>query len=383
MGTVSQFQDRLRPSARRIETEEEAVSTARNLADTFRHHASERDINRILPFAELDALSVSGLTAISVPPEHEGLDVPNALLAEIVAIVAEADASIGEALENHFSVLETLRTQAAEDLKASLFAHVLLGDRFAGATVADGTELSAEGPGYRLSGRMRQAPGILYADWIAAAVTLPPSRPVTLYLSRNGEDVQVIDDWDGFGQRTNGSATTIAGAIHVNVDAIAPAPSSGYPTGISLGLLLKAGVSLGIARAAWADLKTTIDERTVNASRLGEHAVGIEIAAAALERAGRKLDIAQVNPVEAAMADAYFSASAAAITAGETALSAANALFELAGEASTGIGLNLDRHWRNARIHALSLPRDGLLHRAGDYMSKQSLHDLGTAPYSP
>ncbi|MDK4734499.1 monooxygenase [Rhizobium sp. CNPSo 3490] len=370
MGTVSQFQDRIRPPARRIENEEEAVSTARNLADTFRRQASERDINRILPFAELDALSVSGLTAISVPPEHEGLDVPNALLAEIIAIIAEADASIGETMENHFSVLETLRTQAPEDLKASLFTRVLLGDRFAGATVADGSELSPEGSGYRLSGRMRQAPGILYADWIAADLTLPPGRPVTLYFSRNSEDVQVVDDWDGFGQRTNGSATTIAGAVHVDAGTIAPAPSSAYSTGISLGLLLKAGVGLGIARAAWADLMTAIGDRTVLPSRLGEHAVGIEITAAALERAGRKLDIAQVNPVEAAMADAYFSASAAAITAGETALSAANALFELAGEASIGIGLNLDRHWRNARIHALSLPRDRLLHRAGDHMSR-------------
>ncbi|MGO8469916.1 Rrf2 family transcriptional regulator, partial [Rhizobium leguminosarum] len=42
------------------------------------------------------------------------LDVSNALLAEIVAIIAEGDASIGETLENHFSALETLRTQAAE-----------------------------------------------------------------------------------------------------------------------------------------------------------------------------------------------------------------------------------------------------------------------------
>ncbi|QSY93677.1 monooxygenase [Rhizobium bangladeshense] len=370
MGTVSQFQDRLRPPARRIETEEEAVSTARNLADTFRHQASERDINRILPFAELDALSVSGLTAISVPPEHEGLDVPNALLAEIVAIVAEADASIGEALENHFSVLETLRTQAAEDLKASLFTHVLLGDRFAGTTVIDGSGLSAEGPGYRLSGRMRQAPGILFADWIAATLTIPPSRPVTFYLTRADDHVQVVDDWDGFGQRTNGSATTITSAVHVNAEAIAPAASSEYSTGNSLSLLLKAGVSLGIARAAWADLMTAIGDRAVTPSRLGERAVSIEIAAAALERAGRKLDIAQVNPAEATMADAFFSASAAAIAAGETALSTANALFDLAGEAAAGIGLNLDRHWRNARIHALSLPRDRLLHRAGGHVTR-------------
>ncbi|MBP2444354.1 monooxygenase [Rhizobium leguminosarum] len=372
MGTVSQFQDKVRPPAHRIESEEEAISTARSLAAAFRHQASERDINRVLPFAELDALSVSGLTAITVPPDHEGLDVSNALLAEIVAIIAESDASIGEALENHFCVLETLRTQAGEDLKASLFARVLLGDRFAGATFTEGAELTAEGPGYRLSGRTRQAPGILFADWIAAAATAPPSRPVTLYLVCNDEGVQVIDDWDGFGQRTNGSATAIVGTLHVNADAIAPAPSFEYSTGISLGLLLKAGVCLGIARAAWSDLTTAIDDRTAVLPRIGERAVRIEATAAALERAGRKLDIAQVNPVEAAMADAHFSASAAAILAGETAIDTANALFELAGETSAGIGLNLDRHWRNARIHALSLPRDKLLRAAGEYRSTPS-----------
>ncbi|EJT04549.1 monooxygenase [Rhizobium sp. CCGE 510] len=365
MGTVSQFQDKGRPPAHRIESEEEAISTARGLAAAFRHQASERDINRVLPFAELEALSVSGLTAITVPPDHQGLDVPNALLAEIVAIIAEADASIGEALQNHFCVLETLRTYAGEDLKASLFTRALLGDRFAGASFAEGAELTAEGPGYRLSGRTRQAPGILFADWIAAAATAPPSRPVTLYLARDAEGMQVIDDWDGFGQRTNGSGTAIIGSLHVNADAIAPAPSSGNPTGISLGLLLKAGVSLGIARAAWTDL--AIDDRAAVLAQLGERAVRIEATAAALERAGRKLDIAQVNPVEAAMADAHFSASAAALLAGETAIDTANALFELAGETSAGIGLNLDRHWRNARIYALSLPRDKLLRAAGEY----------------
>ncbi|MBY3184604.1 MULTISPECIES: monooxygenase [Rhizobium] len=371
MGTVSQFHQSLRPPAHRIESEEEAISTARDLAAAFRHQASERDINRILPFAELDALSVSGLTAITVPPDHEGLDVSNALLAEIVAIIAEGDASIGEALESHFSALETLRIQASEDLKASLFARVLLGDSFAGAAFTDGTELTAEGPGYRLSGRTWQAPGILFADWIAAAATAPPSRPVTLYLARGEEGVQVVDDWDGFGQRTNGSATAIVGTLHVDADAIAPASSSGHSTGISLGLLLKAGVSLGIARAAWSDLMTAIGDRSTTVlPQIGERAIRIEMAAAALERAGRKLDIAQVNPVEAAMADAHFSASAAVILAGETALDTANALFELAGETSAGIGLNLDRHWRNARIHALSLARDKLLHIAGEYMSE-------------
>jgi alkylation response protein AidB-like acyl-CoA dehydrogenase len=325
----------------------------------------------VLPFAELDALSASGLTAITVPPDHQGLDLSNALLAEIVAIIAEGDASIGEALQNHFCVLETLRTQASEDLQASLFARVLLGDRFAGATFMEGAELTAEGPGYRLSGRTGQASGILFADWIAAVVTAPSGRPVTLYLAGGGDALQVVDDWDGFGQRTNGSATAIVGTLHVNADAIAPAPSSDVSTGISLGLLLKASVSLGIARAAWSDLMTVIGDRgTAVLPRIGERAIRIEATAAGLERAGRKLDIAQVNPVEATMADAHFSASAAAILAGETALDTANALFELAGETSAGIGLNLDRHWRNARIHALSLPREKLVRAAGEYRLK-------------
>ncbi|RFB90991.1 monooxygenase [Rhizobium leguminosarum bv. trifolii] len=368
MGTVSQFQDKARPPAHRIESEEEAISTARSLAAAFRHQASERDINRVLPFAELETLSVSGLTAITVPPDYQGLDVSNALLAEIVAIIAEGDASIGETLENHFCVLETLRTQATEDLQASLFARVLLGDRFAGATFAKGAELTPEGPGYRLRARTRQAPGILFADWIAAAATAPPNRLVTLYLACNDEGLQVVDDWDGFGQRTNGAATAIVGSLHVNADAIAPAPSSDISTGTSLGLLLKAAVSLGIARAAWSDLMTAVGDRgTTLLARIGERVIRIEATAAALERAGRKLDIAQVNPVEAAMADAHFSVSAAAILAGETALDTANALFELAGETSAGIGLNLDQHWRNARIHALSLPRQKLLHAAGEY----------------
>ena len=370
MGTVSQFHHSLRPPAHRIESEEEAISAARDLAAAFRRQASERDVNRILPHAEFDALSASGLTAITVPPEYEGLDVSNALLAEIVAIIAEGDASIGEALGNHFCVLETIRAQASEDLKTSLFARVLLGERFAAAAFADDADLTAEGPGYRASGRTRQAPGILFADWIAAAATAPPGRPVTLYLACGEDNVQVVDDWDGFGQRTNGSATAIVAEFHVNADAIAPAPASEYSTGTSLGLLLRAGVSLGIARAALSDLLNAIGDRDAVLTPLGQHAVRIETTAAALERAGRKLDIAQVNSGEAATADAHFSASAAAIMAGATALGTANALFELAGEISAGIGLNLDRHWRNARIHALSLPRDKLLRTAGDHMAK-------------
>jgi alkylation response protein AidB-like acyl-CoA dehydrogenase len=267
-------------------------------------------------------------------------------------------------LESHFRVLEALRAQGGEELHASLFARALAGDRFAATPFADSLTLAAEGPGYRLGGRTLQAPGILFSDWIAASAADPSGRKVTLYLARESEGLQVVDDWDGFGQRTNGAATVIVGRLHINADAIAPSPSADRSTAGALGLLLQAGTALGIARAALADLPDLLKDAP---AAVGERAIRIELVAAALERAGRKLDIAQVNPTDSSMVDAYFSASAACIAAGEAAMETASALVELGGEDAGSIALNLDRHWRNARIHALAVSREALLRIAGDH----------------
>ena len=370
MGTVSQLHDNVRPPAHRIETEEEAVSAARQLAVVFRQRANERDINRLMPNAELDALSQSGLTAITVPPEYTGLDISNALLAEIVAIIAESDASIGSVLASHFRVLEGLRNQPSEELKTALFNRTLDGDRFAATRFADQAGLVAEGSGFRLTGRSEQATAILFSDWIAAAAIDPAGRRVTLHLQRDSDELQTVDDWDAFGLRTNGTATMIAGKLHVNADTVNLAPSGSHTTESSLGLLLQAAVSLGIARAAFADLLVMAKDPSALFGKIGKRAVRIETATGALERAGRKLDMAQVSPAEPAMADAYFSASSACLGATEAALDTANALFELARGATGSIALNLDCHWRNARIHDMTIQREPLLNTAGAYVLK-------------
>jgi alkylation response protein AidB-like acyl-CoA dehydrogenase len=370
MGTVSQLHDNVRPPAHRIETEEEAVSTARELAEIFRRQTSERDINRLMPNAELDTLSRSGLTAITVPPEYAGLDISNTLLAEIVAIIAESDASIGNILAVHMGVLEGLRNLPSQELKVALFNRALDGDRFAAARFTDQASLTAEGLGVRLTGRSEQAAAILFSDWIAAAATDHGGRQVTLLLQRASDELQAIDDWDAFGLRTNGTATLIAGKLHVNADTVTATSSGEHTTEKSIGLLLHAAVSLGIARAAFTDLLTIAKEPSALSGRIGAHATRIEIATGALEQAGRKLDIAQVSPAEAIMSQAYFSAASTCLAATETALETANALFELARGPSGSIALNLDRHWRNARIHDMAIARDALLSAAGEHVWK-------------
>lgn len=389
MGTVSQLHEHARPVARRIQSDEEALEIARTLAEEFARLASDRDINRVLPEEELETLSQSGLLGVSVPSEHEGLDISNAILAEIIAILAQSDPSIAQISQSHFHVLETLRVAGGEEQQKFFFARALAGDRLAGASsatdlIGQETRLFSDGEGYRLSGRQAHSTGVLFADWIAVFALDQADRKVLSLLPRGTEGIQIIDDWDGFGQRTTGSGTTILHNVHVGADAIIPVDKDlKRPTTIgAVERITRAGVDLGIARSAFA---ATVDFVRNNArprtdsgvaraaddpltiARIGQIAIRIEAAAAMVERAGGKVDIAQINTTEEHVVDAMLSVAGASALTAEVAVEASTALFELAGTSSTGIGLNLDRHWRNARTHTATDPVSQKHHAVGNY----------------
>jgi len=385
MGTVSQLHERVRPPAHRIQSEEEALEIARSLAVGFALQASDRDINRVLPYDEIETLSQSGLFGISVPSEHGGIDISNSVLAEIIAILAGADPSIAQILQTHFHVLEAVRTGGSEEQKSSLFARVMAGDRFGSVSSDAGTggagqsdlQLTHDGLGYRLNGRSFHSASVLFSDWIvmfiADAVAVVP---------RNTEGVQIIDDWDGFGQRTSGNGTTNLHNIYLNVDAVLSHHEKlEQPSVIdSVGQLTHAGINLGIARSALAttielmrahpstdnSLKHAADDPLI-ITRVGEIAVRIEAATAMVERAGSKIDAAQINLTEDHVIDAALSVAAAQTVTAEIAMEASNTLFDLAGASSARIGLNLDRHWRNARIHTLHDPARRTYNAVGNY----------------
>ncbi|MGF6254552.1 SfnB family sulfur acquisition oxidoreductase [Ensifer sp. LBL] len=392
MGTISRLSEKTRAPAHRIESEEEALSIARALAAEFAGSANERDTDRILPFDELDALAQSGLLAITVPPEYDGIDVSNAVLAEVTAILSEADSSIGQIPQNHFYILEALRTDGTEEQKAFFFGRALAGDRFGNAlsergtkTVGDyETRLSPDGPGFRLNGRKYYSTGVLFAEWIVVFALDPNDKLTMAFVPRGAEGLQIIDDWDGFGQRTTGSGTTVLQNVYVAADAVVR-HHRGFerPTTIgSVGQIIHAGIDLGIARAAFAETldfvrnharpwmdsgveRATDDPLTI--ARIGQLAIRLEAATATVERAGKKVDVAQINGTEESVVEATLAVAAAKVLTTEIALEASNTLFELAGTASTKIGLNLDRHWRNARTHTLHDPVRWKHHVVGNY----------------
>ncbi|MFS8112597.1 SfnB family sulfur acquisition oxidoreductase [Rhizobium jaguaris] len=392
MDLALQQTDRIRPVATPLTTEEEAIATARALARRFAESASDRDVDRLLPHHELEALSQSGLLSITVPSEYGGLDVSNAVLAEVTAILAEADGSIGQIPQNHFYILEALRTDGSEEQKKFFFGRALAGDRFGNALSERGTKtvghyntrISRDGLGYRINGSKYYSTGVVFADWITVFALDEEDRLTMSFLPRGTEGIEIIDDWDGFGQRTTGSGTTILNNVYVRADAVV-LHHRGFerPTTIgSIGQIIHAGVDLGIARAAFAEtvefVKTKsrpwMDSGVEHASddpltiaKIGQIAIRLEAATAVVERAGQKVDVAQIDPSEANVVAATLAVAAAKVLTTEVALEASNTLFELAGTSSVRVGLNLDRHWRNARTHTLHDPVRWKYHVVGNY----------------
>ena len=246
-----------------LQSDEEAIEVAKRLAAGFAETASGRDIDRALPHAELETLSQSGLLAITVPSEYGGLDVSNAVLAEVTAILSEGDASIGQIPQNHFHILEALRVDGSEAQKRYFFERALAGDRFGNALSEKGTKtvghyntrISRDGLGYRINGRKYYSTGVLFAHWVTVFALDDDDRLTMSFIAEGAEGVEIIDDWDGFGQRTTGSGTTVFDNVYVHADAVV-SHHKGFerPTTIgSVGQIIHAGVDLGIARAAFKE----------------------------------------------------------------------------------------------------------------------------------
>lgn len=392
MSEIVQLAGKIRSVPTYLATEDQALDVATNLARDVAVGASHRDRERLLPHHEIELLAQSGLLGISVPADFGGADISNAFLAEIVATISAADSSVGQIPQSHFSILEALRLSGADEQKKYFFSRALAGELFANAQAETGnksageiaTQLIADGPGYRITGRKYYSTGALFAEWIAIFALNPQGRQVMAIVSRETAGLEIIDDWNGFGQRTTASGTVVMEHVYVSPDSIidhyrsleGPAPLG------SLGQLLHSAIDLGIARAAFSDMVDfvrgksrgnanlgveTATADTLTIARTGTIAVKLEAASAMLERAGRKVDIAQISPSHDNAIDASLSVAAAKILTTEAALEATNGLFELAGTSATSQEFNLDRHWRNARTHTVHDPVRWKHHAIGDF----------------
>ncbi|MCY1194891.1 Dibenzothiophene desulfurization enzyme C [compost metagenome] len=380
--------------AARIESDAQAIEAARALAVDFAQGAAARDLERSLPWREIERYSASGLGGITVPREFGGAQVSHATLAEVFCIVSEADPSLGQIPQNHFGALNLLRLTGTPAQKRRYYEGVLAGRRLGNAGPERHTRhardiqarLTPDGDGFRLSGRKFYSTGALFAHWIPTKALDAEGRLVTVVLERGAPGLTVVDDWSSFGQRTTASGTVLLDNVRVEAGSILPAwTAQDSPTlQGAFAQLMQAAIDAGIAQGALRDAVTFLRERSRPWAEAGvERAtddpyviadvgrlhIELHAARAVLDEAARHLDDAGQRPLDAdgAAAASIAVARAKALTT-EIALAAGEKLFELSGARSSLSEFNLDRHWRNARTHTLHDPVRWKYHAVGDYV---------------
>lgn len=381
------------PTAHLIQDDREAIAVAKELAAEFLQEDSLRDRERRLPVEEVKKFSRSGLWGIIVPKEYGGAGVSYATLAQVIAIIAEADSSLGQIPQNHLYMVEAIRLDGTEEQKRFFFDLVLQGKRFGNAFSEIGTKsvtdvqtkLTRSGDGYVLNGRKYYSAGALLADWIPTIAADENGNTIVAFVERDAEGLTLLDDWTSFGQRTTASGTTILENVLVKPEHVIPhylAFERATPMG-AVAQIIQAAVDVGIAKAALRDTLYFVRNHTrpwvdsnqekgfedpLTLYNLGNVILQIHAAEALLRRAGEFIDAAYESGLEEAkVVESSIAVAEVKAIATEASLLATNKLFELAGTKSTLEEFNYDRHWRNARAHTLHDPVRWKYYAIGNY----------------
>ncbi|WGO91205.1 acyl-CoA dehydrogenase family protein [Pseudomonas viciae] len=348
--------------------------------------ALEREQTRSLPFEQVKWLKEAGFGAVRVPVEFGGAGASLPQLLQLLIELAEADSNLPQALRGHFAFVEDRLNAHASSPQDTWFKRFVEGDLVGNAWTEIGavkigevgTRVSRQGDQWVVNGTKYYSTGSIFADWI------------DLYAQRddNGSDVIAVvnvhqpgvkqsDDWDGFGQRTTGSGTSVfENAVVEAENLIDFATRFKYQTAFYQLVLL--AVLAGSGRAAVRDITEQVNKRTRifstgNASQVSQdvqvqQVVGKASAqvyaaeATALRAAGasqRAYESRFGNNSEAehtANIAAELESAQAQVVISDLVLRATSDLFNALGASATSTGKALDRHWRNTRTAASHNP---------------------------
>ncbi|MBL0372496.1 hypothetical protein JJB09_10690 [Rhizobium sp. KVB221] len=313
MGTVSRLPERIRTNAPIIESEADAFNAVHDLVRRF----SAPDINGFpvsSPYSATATAAQTGLLGISVPPEFGGADVANAVLGEIMLKIATASRAAAAALAEHFYCIELLRGLSPTGPAAYFYARALAGDtfRYAGTiSQTESIEPEHSKPGWRLTATIDIVGDFRETDWIVAC-SESDQGAIAVFLPRLASGLTI------------GPNRLIFSDVHVDNGCLIEIGDTQNLTAEPMGQLLRSAERLG-----WAErrLNDTLARhvRAVPQQKFGQRYLEllgltvsrIENGKAAIERAGGKIDIAQVNKDEQSLKNASFSATIALSSAAE------------------------------------------------------------------
>lgn len=379
------------------------LARAAEVAAMLKATAPHRDRAGKLPLEEVQWLKDAELLGIFVPAALGGGGASWAQVAEVVQLIARADASLAHVLlyhyfgsqagtrgENGFVGTERARRIAEQQLLHGTVAQAAYPPLVVATQTADG---------FRLNGVKAFTTGAALGDVLLTWVVFDSGTELrgvdvsgqlgTVHVEKGTAGLTFGDDWDTLGQRRTASGSTTFTDVavptaHVIGYGIADSTTpdqldvlfmySGFAailTGVAIGALAEAADYLRVRSRPWveSDHQRAVDDPLL-LERYGQLWTRVQSVIALTDRATAAVDAARERGSEltwAQRAEAVTVANAARVHASEVALEVGSRLFELTGARSAALEHGLDRFWRDAGMLSLHDPLRNKLVEIGDY----------------
>jgi alkylation response protein AidB-like acyl-CoA dehydrogenase len=349
--------------------------------------ATERDLARDLPHEAIRRLKEAGFGAVRLPVEHGGKGASLPQFFNLLVELSEADSNVTQALRAHFGFTEDILNSKDPERRSVWFGRIAGGETVGSAWSEIGagagldrfsTHVADREGRLVLNGAKYYTTGSLFADWIDVGASDAAGEGIAVAVRRDAEGVDVIDDWDGFGQTLTASGTTTFRDVSVRPEDIV-IDDERLKYGAAFYQIVHLATLAGIGRAITGDVAKAVAERRrtythaaaarssqdpqvlqvvgrIRAAAYAASAITLQ-AANSLERAFKAHFIDDAEAEEKANAIAELEAAQAQTVVSELILDASTLLFDALGASATKKPGGLDRHWRNARTLASHNPR--------------------------
>lgn len=348
--------------------------------------ALARETTRTLPHEPIAWLKQAGFGAVRVPREAGGAGASLPQLFQLLTELAEADSNLPQALRGHFAFVEDRLNAPPSAQRDVWFQRFVAGELVGNAWTEVGqvaigdviTKVSQKNGQWVANGAKFYSTGSIFADWIDLyARRADDNADLIAAVSTHQPGVQQQDDWDGFGQRTTGSGTSVYEDAHVAPENIFPFETR-FKYQTAFYQLFHLATLAGIGRAAERDVSQQVRERQRifshgNAGHVSQDVQIQQVVGqiAALAYAAEATAIRATLPAQRAYEarfrddveaerqaniDAEIESAKGQIVIADLVLRAATALFDALGASSVSRTKALDRHWRNARTVASHNP---------------------------
>lgn len=360
----------------------------------------ERELRDENPFDQVRQVAALGFGTLRLPARLGGQGASIRELFAAVIDVAEADPTVAHIFRAHLLQTEDLIIRSNADdadgaarnattlaLLDAVRAGKIIGNASSerGNSAVGGvdfnTTITTSLDGRRvLNGEKYYTTGTLFADYVAVVASEGDGLTFAVIpTDRNG--VEILDDWDGFGQRRTGSGTTRFTDVEIRTEDVLRTIGSDTPppardTQAAFAQLYLHAIIAGILRSVVSDATALVQGRARGFSHaetnvpaedsslhevLGELASLAFVAEATVLTAAGILDTAFASTVESTadpelVAAAALAASKTKVVLDEIGTRAATLLFEAGGASSASRARALDRHWRNIRTITLHNP---------------------------